>query len=79
MLDILLRPLKDKIVDPLIVFLQYIKVSPNVFTIMSGLCGKILTFNDYFRINWSLLFNHSVSISFFDIFLAYKTSGWNRW
>ena len=40
MLDIILRPLKDIIVDPLILGLKYLKVSPNVFTMLSGLCGK---------------------------------------
>lgn len=41
MLDIILRPLKDIVVDPLILGLKYLKVSPNVFTIFSGLCGKL--------------------------------------
>ena len=40
MLDIFLRPIKDIIVDPLILGLKYLKVSPNVFTLLSGLCGK---------------------------------------
>lgn len=40
MLDIILRPLKDIVVDPLILGLKYLKVSPNVFTMLSGLCGK---------------------------------------
>ena len=41
MLDIILRPLKDIVVDPLIMGLKYLKVSPNVFTMLSGLCGKL--------------------------------------
>ena len=42
MLDIFLRPLKDVVVDPLILGLKYFKVSPNVFTMLSGICGKRL-------------------------------------
>ena len=40
MLDIFLRPLKDKVVDPLVLILKHLKVSPNVFTLISGICGK---------------------------------------
>ena len=40
MLDIILRPLKDIVVDPLILILKNLRVSPNVFTMLSGLCGK---------------------------------------
>lgn len=40
MFDILLRPIKDIVVDPIISVLKVLKVSPNVFTMLSGLCGK---------------------------------------
>jgi hypothetical protein len=40
MFDILLRPLKDIVVDPIISVLKYLRVSPNVFTILSGIIGK---------------------------------------
>lgn len=55
MLDIFLRPLKDVVVDPLILGLKYFKVSPNLFTMLSGLCGKGLPPDSSIRVNWRLL------------------------
>ncbi|TNV75814.1 hypothetical protein FGO68_gene7422 [Halteria grandinella] len=57
MLDIILRPLKDVVVDPLILLLKNLKVSPNVFTLLSGLCGLIGVYYSTVQMQWhSLVF-----------------------
>lgn len=56
MFDIALREFKDFFVDPCIAFLKRLKISPNYFTLSSGLCGMLIYDIDYPRLDWSLLF-----------------------
>lgn len=80
MLDIILRPLKDIVVDPLILGLKYLKVSPNVFTMLSGLCGKDFVALLYiYRSHWSLLFDTAVAMGIVSDVSVDKVARWNRW
>ena len=77
MLDIILRPLKDIVVDPLILGLKYLKVSPNVFTMLSGLCGKQSNYLiSIYRSYWSVLFNTAVAMGVISDVSADKIARW---
>ena len=79
MLDIILRPLKDIVVDPLILGLKYLKVSPNVFTMLSGLCGKNKMIFEHYRSNRSILFNLTLVMGVLRDVFTDSPPRWHRW
>ena len=76
MLDIFLRPLKDKVVDPLVLILKHLKVSPNVFTLISGIRGKNSVLNIFSNYR-SLLLLGRLQMALILFLPSDKTTRWH--